>query len=216
MRITHTQLTAWIEEAGTSAPGMRATARRIAGELKDTDAAEVIALVVRLVEQATWRHRILGYEILCAHKPAFHALDETTLERLGCGNNDWATVDAFACYLVGPAWLAGRISDKRMLRWATSKNLWLRRTALAASTILNKRSFGGYGDTGRTMMVCTPNAADREDMIVKALSWALRSLVPWDRSAVQSFLAEYDGVLAPRVKREVKTKLTTGLKNRRK
>jgi len=50
-------------------------------------------------------------------------------------------------------------------------------------------------------------------MVVKALSWALRSLIRWNRRAVQEFLAEHDDVLAARVKREVRNKLETGLKN---
>jgi 3-methyladenine DNA glycosylase AlkD len=50
-------------------------------------------------------------------------------------------------------------------------------------------------------------------MVVKALSWALRQLVVHDRDAVWSFLKEHDDVLAARVKREVRNKLTTGLKN---
>ncbi|MEO7994831.1 MAG: DNA alkylation repair protein, partial [bacterium] len=143
----------------------------------------------------------------------FKALDEPTLERLGTGNADWATVDAFACEIAGPAWVAGRLSDKRVLRWANSKDLWWRRTALAASTSLNKSSHGGQGDTRRTLMVCTPNVADREDMIVKALSWALRELTKFDAPAVEQFLKQHEDVLAARVKREVATKLRTGLKN---
>jgi 3-methyladenine DNA glycosylase AlkD len=56
-------------------------------------------------------------------------------------------------------------------------------------------------------------AGDHEDMVVKALSWALRELVPHDPEAVRAFLADYDPVLAARVKREVSNKLETGLKN---
>jgi 3-methyladenine DNA glycosylase AlkD len=53
-------------------------------------------------------------------------------------------------------------------------------------------------------------------MVVKAMSWSLRELSRRDRDAVQAFLQEYKGILAPRVVREVNTKLTTGLKNPRK
>ena len=77
------------------------------------------------------------------------------------------------------------------------------------------RSYGGTGDTPRTLEICEMLAADREDMVQKALSWALRELVWHDRNAVQSFLDYHDDHLAARVKREVRTKLTTGLKNPR-
>ena len=58
-------------------------------------------------------------------------------------------------------------------------------------------------------------AADREDMVQKALSWALRVIIWHDAEAVQAFLDEHDDHLAARVKREVRAKLTTGLKNPR-
>jgi 3-methyladenine DNA glycosylase AlkD len=50
-------------------------------------------------------------------------------------------------------------------------------------------------------------------MVVKALSWALRELVVWDPEAVRRFLEAHDDVLAPRIRREVRNKLDTGLKN---
>jgi 3-methyladenine DNA glycosylase AlkD len=52
-------------------------------------------------------------------------------------------------------------------------------------------------------------------MVVKALSWALRVLVVHDAEAVEAFLGENEDRLAARVKREVRNKLTTGLKNPR-
>jgi len=58
--------------------------------------------------------------------------------------------------------------------------------------------------------------ADHEDMVVKALSWALRELVYFDPQAVEGFIREHEHVLAGRVKREVGSKLHTGLKNPRK
>jgi 3-methyladenine DNA glycosylase AlkD len=78
---------------------------------------------------------------------------------------------------------------------------------------LNLRSRGGTGDTNRTLDICQRLVADRDDMVVKALSWALRELVVWDPDAVRRFLEADDGVLAPRVRREVRNKLETGLKN---
>ena len=47
-------------------------------------------------------------------------------------------------------------------------------------------------------------------MIVKALSWSLRTLVKQDETAARVFLAEHGERLAPRVRREVTAKLETG------
>jgi 3-methyladenine DNA glycosylase AlkD len=54
---------------------------------------------------------------------------------------------------------------------------------------------------------------DRDDMVVKALSWALRELSKRDPAAVAAFISENQTRLAPRVLREVGNKLKTGLKN---
>jgi 3-methyladenine DNA glycosylase AlkD len=50
-------------------------------------------------------------------------------------------------------------------------------------------------------------------MVVKALSWALRELIPHDPDAVRAFLNHNEEGHAARVKREVNHKLTTGVKN---
>jgi 3-methyladenine DNA glycosylase AlkD len=56
---------------------------------------------------------------------------------------------------------------------------------------------------------------DRDVMVVKALSWALRELAKRDPKSVCEFLVNHEAVLAPLVSREVNNKLSTGLKNPR-
>jgi 3-methyladenine DNA glycosylase AlkD len=124
-------------------------------------------------------------------------------------------VDAFATYVSGPAWRAGRVPDEVVRGWAASPDRWWRRAALVSTVALNLRSRGGTGDTGRTIDICARLAADGDDMVVKALSWALRELVVWDPEAVRSFLDDHAGVLAARVRREVRSKLETGRKHAR-
>jgi 3-methyladenine DNA glycosylase AlkD len=99
--------------------------------------------------------------------------------------------------------------------WAHSKDRWWRRAALVSTVALNVEARGGTGDVPRTLQVCRLLVGDRDDMVVKASSWALRALVEHDPKAVREFLAEHESILAARVKREVRNKLTTGLKNPR-
>ena len=61
--------------------------------------------------------------------------------------------------------------------------------------------------------MCRLLVDDSDDMVVKAMSWALRELVVHDPDAVNEFLDEHGDVLAARVRREVRNKLATGLKN---
>lgn len=66
----------------------------------------------------------------------------------------------------------------------------------------------------RTLDICQRLVADRDDMVIKALSWALRELVVWDRAVVHGFLDKHHDALSSRVRREVATKLETGRKDR--
>jgi 3-methyladenine DNA glycosylase AlkD len=63
--------------------------------------------------------------------------------------------------------------------------------------------------------VCRLLVEDRDDMVVKAMSWALRELSKRDPTAVRQFLDEFQHAIAARVVREVGNKLSTGLKNPR-
>ena len=163
----------------------------------------------------THGHRWQAYEVLAAHKEAFCNLGENDLELLGKGINSWWTVDAFARTLSGPAWRDGLVDDKLFTKWAGSPDLWWRRAALVSTVAFNVRSQGGKGDVPRTLVICQLLVANHEDMVVKALSWALRELVYFDAKTVEGFLKENEHILAGRVKREVSSKLRTGLKNPR-
>ena len=182
-------------------------------DLKSAPAAYVLAVASELV--AIHPHPWLGYEILRNHEAALAIVRVEDLEVLGKDIRSWDTVDCLGRYLTGIAWVRGQIGDQDVHRWARSENLWWRRTALVSTVGLNSRVDGGTGDTTRTLAVCRMLVDDREDMIVKAMSWALRSLVPHDPKAVEGFLAEYGDRVAARVRREVNNKLRTGLKNPR-
>jgi 3-methyladenine DNA glycosylase AlkD len=192
---------------------MRAIRRKYSRELKQADADFVLWLARELCKVEAYRW--VAYEVIQNHPKAFERLEETELESFGRGLNSWWMLDAFARILSGPAWLRGRVSSKVIHKWALSKDRWWRRAALVSTVALNVRSQGGTGDVSQTLQVCRLLAADHEDMVAKALSWALRALVVHDQKAVQTFLDDHAAVLAARVKREVKSKLKTGRKNHR-
>jgi 3-methyladenine DNA glycosylase AlkD len=156
-----------------------------------------------------------AYCLLMLQKETFQTLGEDEIEEFGQGINSWGTVDTFARWLSGPAWLRGQISDGLIHKWAYSEVRWWRRAALVSTVALNVRSHGGYGDVERTLGVCRLLVNDKDDMVVKGMSWALRELVVHDAGAVSKFLSNHEDELAARVKREVRNKLQTGLKNPR-
>ena len=94
-----------------------------------------------------------------------------------------------------------------------SDNFWIRRIAIVATVSLNQKARGGKGDAKRTLEICKIAVTDHEDMINKALSWALRELTKIDKEPVREFIEKYNGELHPKVLREVNNKLETGAKN---
>ena len=146
--------------------------------------------------------RWITYELIRFHPAAFRQVGPAELEELGQGIHSWDTVDTFARTLAGPAWLRGQVEAELIHRWAHSPDLWWRRAALVSTVALNMRSQGGRGDVPRTLAVCCLLVDDQEDMVVKAMSWALRELVVHDPRAVQAFLDEHERALNARIKRE--------------
>ena len=191
----------------------RAVRRKYSRMLRDAPATGVLDLGQALVH--THRHRWLGCELVRFHRGAFALVGESELEDFGRGIDSWGSVDAFARLLAGPAWLCGQVDDGLIHRWARSEDRWWRRAALVSTVALNVRSHGGMGDVPRTVAVCGTLVSDHDDMVVKAMSWALRELVVHDPDAVRVFLVDHDQALAARVTREVRNKLETGLKNPR-
>ena len=202
-----------------SIPAIRPIRREISRTVSKCGADEVLALAQDVVDRSLLEGerdlRWVGYEIAHYHRRTLASLDRNSLERLGESLDSWDSVDVFSLYLSGPAWRNGQIGGDDVHDWARSENRWWRRVALVSTVALNLKARGGTGDVARTLPVCRMLAADQDDMVVKALSWALRVVEQHDREAVKSFLSAYDYCLASRVKREVRTKLNTGRKNPR-
>jgi 3-methyladenine DNA glycosylase AlkD len=181
--------------------------RQLSGE-------DAVQVAIDVWKRGEHRYLWAAVTLLRSHPTAFRYVRYRPLEEMGDQMRHWGDVDAFAA-LAGPAWRSGQISDRRVHRWARSQNRWWRRAALVCTVVLNRRSWGGSGDTERTLAVAELLVNDRDDMVVKGMSWALRELIAVDRPAVERFLEEHEADLAARVKREVRNKLTTGLKNPR-
>jgi 3-methyladenine DNA glycosylase AlkD len=197
---------------GVTVPDLRHVVRDLGKQLKKVDPETVIRTAQALVDGGSMEGRQVGYEILSRHRDAMAVLTTATLEKLGKGIDNWGSVDTFACMVSGPAWREGSVSDSVIHKWARSRDRWWRRAALVSTVPLNKKSRGGSGDTSRTVDICRRLAKDHDEMVAKALSWALRELVLRDSRSVKRFLREHEDVLAKRVLREVRNKLETGLK----
>ena len=200
---------------GFSTESVRAVRREFSKRVAKASPETVLQVAQRLFDDLAGDFRFVAYELIRHHRPALASLREKDLERFGRGLDSWSSVDMFACYLAGPAWRENQISDRVIHRWARSKDRWWRRAALVSTVPLNSKAQGGSGDVSRTLEACHLLVTDRDDMVVKAMSWALRELSKRDPGAVRGFLSEHQNVIAARVIREVGNKLATGLKNPR-
>lgn len=204
-----------IEAADDSGvPTLRRIRRVSTRELSAADGRDVIGIADELVDvpgvPAWW-----AFELVHHHPEAMRHLDVPTLERLGRGLSAWYEVDPFGTYLAGPTWREGRIDDGSVHGWARSTDRWWRRTAVVATVALNNTARGGDVDAPRTLAVCEIVIDDRDDMVVKAVSWALRELAKKAPAEVRTCLASHGNRIAARIRREVGNKLKHGVKNPR-
>ncbi len=192
-------------------PNLRRVRQKYSKKLDQAAPEQILDFVRYFIDN--YNYRWIAFEIIQCHKTAIKIIGVKELEEFGKQINSWGASDIFAGFLAGPAWRNGQVPDELILSWASSTDHWWRRTALVCTVALNRRSAGGQGDIHRTLKICRALVADKNDMVIKALSWALRELIPHDPESVLRFISENEGVLASRVKREVKNKLTTGVKN---
>jgi 3-methyladenine DNA glycosylase AlkD len=179
--------------------------------LSDEDAMKLAA---RLFMMDEWRYIWPAVIIFNKHATARTQITAEYLKPLGDRMNSWGLVDAFSA-IAGPAWREHYIGDDSVTEWTRSGSQWWRRAALVCTVFLNRKAQGGRGDTPRTLMVCEVLATDKEDMVAKGLSWALRDLCKRDPKAVKQFLKRHEDELPALVKREVRNKLSYGVKNPR-
>ncbi|HTO54599.1 MAG TPA: DUF952 domain-containing protein [Myxococcota bacterium] len=199
------------EHAGLA--GLRRLRRETSRRLVRAPGRLVLELGQSLVATGGMRERVLGSELVLHHPEALGKLRVRDAKRLAGKLASWADVDVFACAIAGQAFRDGRIPEAEILRWARSRDPFWRRAALVSTVPLNVRAQGGAGDARRTLRICRALLGDRADLVVKALSWALRALAERDPAAVERFVGAQRAKLAARVLREVGTKLRTGRKN---
>jgi 3-methyladenine DNA glycosylase AlkD len=208
----------FLEQALPPAPdtdSYRRIRRVVSKELRLAPTSVIYELAEALVHSPVPAGRFVACELVAAHEGAMKAVTAARVTRLAHGMSGWVDTDVIGCYVAGPAWRLGRLSDKTIHKWASSRNRWWRRTALVSTVPLNSRARGGGGDIPRTLEVCARLMDDRDPMVYKAVSWALRELAKREPAAVKKFIVTNAGRLHSSVIREVRRKLETGRKDGR-
>jgi len=201
------------EVVGVSNPDMKEVIKALREKYNNWDNSQWIALCKELVKRDIFECQVIAYELIGRNKKLLNALSYKDLMDLWRNLDNWASVDHYTVGIFGVLWGKGVVNDQHIEKLLTSDNFWDRRVAVVSTVALNLKSRGGTGDTPRTISVCEKVVDDREDLIRKALSWALRELSKRDPQAVRDFLDKYQNRLAGLVIREVNHKLDFGTKN---
>jgi 3-methyladenine DNA glycosylase AlkD len=123
----------------------------------------------------------------------------------------WHDTDGLGICVFGP-WLAADLSRVGKLEeLITSREACSRRLALVGTVILNRRRDTAIPEL--TLKLVDNVAAERDPLITKAVSWALRGLTKTHADAVKRYLERNRDRLPAIAAREVRNKLQTGLKN---
>lgn len=198
---------------GVRAPNIHKVVSECWAEMKLQSPESLLLFAKQLVETKIFECNQVAFLLLWKNKKTLRLIGLNDLYELGQNIDNWASVDAFSVLISGYAWRENQITNEDVLNWLKSDNRWWRRTAVVSTVALNLKARGGTSDTKRTLLICEKVILDRDDMIVKALSWALRELSKSDKPAVEDFMVLHNADFAGRVKREVYTKLQTGRKN---
>lgn len=201
------------EVVGVSNPDMKEVIKALKDKYLIWEEREWISLCKELVKRDVFECQVIAYELIGRNKKLLNALNYKDLMDLWRNLDNWASVDHFTVGIYGVLWGKGVVKDQHIEKLLKSDNFWDRRVAVVSTVALNLKSRGGSGDTPRTIAVCEKVVDDREDLIRKALSWALRELSKRDPQAVRDFLDKYQKRLAGLVIREVNHKLDFGTKN---
>jgi 3-methyladenine DNA glycosylase AlkD len=175
---------------------VRAMARAIAdSHQSDWTVRDALACADALITDTHLEAKGLGIEVLARFRRQFTPALLPAWKRWLATNRsaNWATTDAICGSLVGPLVVAYPELAPIVSRWAGHRNMWVRRAAIVGLIPLARRG-GALEALYRTARTLHP---DQQDLIQKAVGWALREAGKSDMDRLERYLREY----GPRIPR---------------
>jgi 3-methyladenine DNA glycosylase AlkD len=170
---------------GTDA--MRALSRSIyLTHRHDWSIDEAMAFANLLVRDKYLEVKSLGIETVARYRRAFEPRLLPVWKRWLSDNHsaNWATTDAICCSLIGPFLVRYPQLAPRMAVWSRDRNMWVRRASIV-SLIPSARKAAALDLLYETAQRLH---ADREDLIQKAVGWALREAGKADERRLERYL----------------------------
>lgn len=202
-----------METLGVKAPALRLLLKKLNLNTTDFSVREKIDLAIDLLRTNILELGQMAYLYLGENKNLLQSLTKSDLNQLNHQLDNWATVDAFGVYVHGKAWQLGILEFEDIEKLTRHTDFWQRRLAIVSTIPLNRKNTKQQANFESTLRICSLLIDDHHDMIVKALSWALRELGKREPEIVRNYIEIHNNVLHKRIIREVNNKLTFGKKN---
>src|SRR5207245_1849574 len=171
--------------AGTDA--MRALARSIfMAHRGEWSIDEAMAFANVLIRDRYLEAKSLGIEVVARYRRDFSPRLLPVWKRWLSDNYsaNWATTDSMCCSLIGPLLAARTELGARMRAWARDRNLWVRRASIVS--LIPRLRRGESLDLAYE--IARRLHGDREDLIQKAVGWALREAGKTDMMRLERYL----------------------------
>ena len=175
---------------------MRAIARAIYDDHRDSwTIDDAMAFADALIVDRYLEVKSVGIEVVARYRRQFTPrLLDRWKRWLAAGHSaNWATTDLMCGVLIGPLLMAHPRLRPRMRGWARHRSLWVRRAAIVGLI--------GTARRGQSLDLVYSIARqlhkDREDLIQKAVGWALREAGKADMARLERYLRQ-NGARIPR------------------
>lgn len=180
----------------TGTARMRALARSIyAGHRAEWSIEDAMTFADVLIANPYLEAKSVGIEVVARYRrsfrPALLARWKGWLAANHCAN--WATTDALCGVLIGPLLVQYPRLAPKLSGWTTHRNLWVRRASVVGLLKLSRTPEGVdliYANAQRLH-------GDPNDLIHKAVGWALRAAGDADARRLERYLLEH-GAAIPR------------------
>jgi 3-methyladenine DNA glycosylase AlkD len=179
---------------GTAA--MRELARSIhAAHKTEWSIDEAMAFADALIRDRHLEAKSVGIEVVARYRRDFSPRLLPAWKRWLTGNHsaNWATTDAICGVLLGPLLLQHPELGARMRVWARDRNMWVRRASIVG--LIPRARRGESLDL--VYEIARRLHPDREDLIQKAVGWALREAGKTDMARLERYLRA-NGAVIPR------------------
>jgi 3-methyladenine DNA glycosylase AlkD len=171
----------------TGTAAMRALARAIYLEHRAAwTIDEAMHFADALIRDRHLETKSVGIEVVARYRRAFTPALLARWKRWLADNHsaNWATTDTLCGELLGPLLVDRPVLAERLRAWASDRNMWVRRASVVAliAPVRKRLALDLLYDNAQRLH------GDKEDLIQKAVGWALREAGKVDTTRLERYL----------------------------